>query len=524
MRKSRLPFDNTFVRANRRARIEGFTYIVGVLSAAALPNATAQTWRSEASIGAEATLTNNANYGVGTEREGDLIFNVFPSISFARDGGRVRVAGTASLNMIGYVDGVQTSRILPQANILANIEAVEQHFFIDLSVAANQNIINPFLPQPGFTSTENQFTYWQGRIVPYLQGNIGPNLRWLVRSDNSYTYTTQTGNPLGDSYFGSQSAEMVRTPTPLGYSVRLQADRTRIQDQVQADQTLESAIATVNYAFSPQLTFGLRGGYETTNYTSNEQSGPIYGFDIAWSPSPLTRLTGYWQDRFYGSNYLVDATHRQRQMAFSINASRSVATYPQLLLTIPATGNVSGLLNAILIARFPDPIERERQVQELINRQGLPSALPGGTNIYSQSANVLTNASGTAALIGVRNTLALNIYYLKTDQLADPKIPPTFIAFNNNIQQGATLSLTHNLTPTTTLTSSLGGYETNGFGQTEGLNSKSASAQFQVNWQVTPRNSVFAGSQYQWQRSTNSTVNFGSSSEASVFAGIVYRL
>ena len=71
-----------------------------------MPNATAQTWRSEVSIGAEATLTNNANYGLGAEREADLIFNLFPSINFAREGGRLRVAGTASLNMIGYVDGV----------------------------------------------------------------------------------------------------------------------------------------------------------------------------------------------------------------------------------------------------------------------------------------------------------------------------------------------------------------------------------------------------------------------------------
>ena len=48
----------------------------------------------------------------------------------------------------------------------------------------------------------------------------------------------------------------------------------------------------------------------------------------------------------------------------------------------------------------------------------------------------MTSGSGTFALIGARNTLALNLYYLKTKTLPDAAIPPTFITFNNNIQKG----------------------------------------------------------------------------------------
>jgi len=493
------------------------------VGAALLPAASAQTWRSDASINAQATLTNNANYQVGDVREGDLVFNIFPTISFARTGGRVRVVGDASLNMVGYVDGVQTSRILPQANILANVEAIEQHFFVDTSLIVNQSIVNPFLPRADFQTTENQYTYWQARIVPYLQGSFGPYTRWEIRSDNSYTGTTQTSDPLGDAYYGSQSAQIVRTPTPLGYSVRVQSDLTRIKDSVQPDQTLDSAIATVDYAFSPQLTLGLRGGYESTNYTAEDEAGPIYGVNFAWSPSPVTRLAGFWEDRFFGSSYRADFSTRQRRLAINIGGSRSVSTYPQLLLTIPgAPGNVSAVLDAILVARFPDPIERERQVQDLITRQGLPSSLPGGANIYSQSANVITSTNATFALIGPRNTLALNLFYLKTDQLADARVPPTFIAFNNSVQQGATLSLSHSLTPSTQLISSIGGYETLGFGQTEGQDTIQGTVQTQINWQLTPRNTVFVGARYQAQKSN--TVFTGDSSEAAVFAGILYAL
>ena len=62
--------------------------------------ALAQRWNIDPSIEAQATLTNNANYDVGAQREGDLIFNVLPAVGFSREGPRLRVAGTASLNVI----------------------------------------------------------------------------------------------------------------------------------------------------------------------------------------------------------------------------------------------------------------------------------------------------------------------------------------------------------------------------------------------------------------------------------------
>jgi len=98
-----------------------------------------------------------------------------------------------------------------------------------------------------------------------------------------------------------------------------------------------------------------------------------------------------------------------------------------VLLQIPPTGSVAGLLDAILTARFPDPIVRQQQTLDLINRQGLPEALPAGAYIFNQSANVLTGGNVNFGLLGVRDTLALNLFYLKTELLPDPRVPPTFL-------------------------------------------------------------------------------------------------
>ena len=482
----------------------------------------AQQWTIEPSIETQATLTNNANYDTGAQREADLIFNVLPAVSFTREGPRLRLNGSASLNVIGYTQGSQTSRVLPQADILANLQAIDRLFYIEAALRANQEVLNPFLSRSDQASTFNKYTYVQTRIAPYLQGNVGNDWRYLVRSDNSYTFTTQTGTSLDDVYYGRHVAEVVRLATPLGGSLRVQSDVTVFEEQREADQQLDVALATVNYAFTPQFTAGLRGGYERTNYTRSEESGPIYGVDLAWVLSPGTRVAGFWESRFFGPSYQFDASSRQRRFATNLLASRSVSTYLQFLLELPASGNVSSLLNAILIARFPDPVERAQQVQDLIARQALPSSLPGAVNIYSRSANILTSGSGSFALIGVRNTLALNLYYMKTELLPDAVIPPTFITFNNSVQKGVSLSLSHRLSPVMSLNATGSRLETRGFAPSAGNVTDENIFEVQVSRQVTPRSSAFVGARYQQQDSTSSVIR--DASEAAIFVGLFHRL
>ncbi len=233
-----------------------------------------QAWVTETSFRTQATLTNNANYGDVGPREGDLILEFAPAWRFNRQGGRLRVDGTVSLDMIGYVDGTQASSILPRANVLANLEAIDNFFFIDASLFVDQQVENVFLPTSRGASTNNLYTSSQLRLAPYFQGNIGQNIRWLVRTDQTYTWTSQSDAPLSNAYYARNLAEVVRVPTPFGLTLRLTNDITRIQDQLQEDQTLNTALAIFDYAVSPQLKVGLRGGYENTTYTGGGDLRP----------------------------------------------------------------------------------------------------------------------------------------------------------------------------------------------------------------------------------------------------------
>jgi uncharacterized protein (PEP-CTERM system associated) len=501
----------------------------GAASAASFeaPGRTVRGWATEASIAGQATLTNNANFGDTGNREADLILEATPALSFSRRGARLRVDGAVALRLLGYVNDTQTSSILPRADVTANFEAIENLFFIDGSLFVDQGIENPFLPGgPGFSSTNNLYTTTQARLAPYLQGNIGSNVNWLIRSEHSYTWTSQSDNDLGNAYYVRNLAQIVRNPTPVGLTVRLTNDVTRFKNQASAqpDQTLDTALAILDYAVTPQLTLGLRGGYERTNYTFEETSGPIYGASIAWRPSPITSLVGFWEERFYGPSYDVQFSHRQRRLASTLTFYRTITTYPQVLFQIPATNNVSGLLDAILVARFPDPVERAGQVQDLITRQGLPPTLPGGANIFNQSINILTGGQANWALIGVRNTLALNVFYLKTELLPDAAVPPTFLRFNNSIQQGGALTLSHRMSPVMNLSGTVSTQTTRGFDANADLDTRENLASLQVNWQASPRSTLFVGTRYRVQTTNSVELRATESSETAIFAGLFHRL
>ena len=168
-------------------------------------------WWSETSITTQATLTNNANYGESEVREGDLIIQLIPTWTFHREGAQLRVAGSVALDMLGYVNGVQTSSILPQANILANLEAIENLFFVDASIVVDQFVENPFLPSSAYSSTNNLYTTTNARLAPYFKGNIGQYVSWQIRSDNTYTWTSQSDSPLENAFYVRNLADRSET-------------------------------------------------------------------------------------------------------------------------------------------------------------------------------------------------------------------------------------------------------------------------------------------------------------------------
>jgi uncharacterized protein (PEP-CTERM system associated) len=196
------------------------------------------------------------------------------------------------------------------------------------------------------------------------------------------------------------------------------------------------------------LTF-VTGGYEDNRFPFVEYQGAIYGGGAEWSPTERMKVIGNWEHRYFGSSYLAAFTNRTPLSAVDVRVSRNVTSYPQQLLTIPATGNVLALLFQLFATRIPDPFARLDFVQQFIADRGLPSALSGPVPIYNQQISLQENASASFGLLGARNSVVLSGYWLRQQPItgSGTAIPGQLVSYNNNTQWGGSLTWSHALTP-----------------------------------------------------------------------------
>src|SRR5215472_16747427 len=133
---------------------------------------------------------------------------------------------------------------------------------------------------------------------------------------------------------------------------------------------------------------------------------------MAWRPSERTNAAATWEHRFVGSSYLIAFDHRMPKSAFNVRISRNITSYPQKVASLPAGGNVSNLLNAILTSTIPDPTQRQTAVEQIIQNAGLPQVLGNPVNLYTQQITLQQYQTISYGILGVNNTVFFSLYNL----------------------------------------------------------------------------------------------------------------
>ncbi|MEW5879360.1 MAG: TIGR03016 family PEP-CTERM system-associated outer membrane protein [Pseudomonadota bacterium] len=483
----------------------------------------AQRWTVDTSVTAQATVTDNSAFEESRlEGPNDVVLTVAPSATFRREGARLRASGTVGLSAAHYVDGTQAGRLVPAGNVGATLEAIERSFFIDATAVVTQTRSNPFAPRAAGVPSADRLQTAQARISPYLQGNPSPNLRYLVRSDNSWTETRAREGAAGElnGYVGRHFAEIERLPRPWGFALQAEHTATRFTDTTQGTLTLDIARVRTDYAFGPELVLGLRAGYERNNYVLGDKGNrSIYGAEAMWRPTERTDLNAHWERRFFGSGWRASFAHRRPRIAFSALLSRDVGSAPQSLFTLAPTDDVAALMDAAFTTRVPDPVERARLVQDVIARQGLPTSLGAPVTIYTQRISLISSRSASVVLLGARSSIAFTAFDLRTEDLPDTVFAVFSTAAENNIQRGGAVTYSHQMTPLTSLNATYGYTRTRALRAIAPDASDQHALRVQTQHRFGTRTFGFLGARYQlFNSSTTSDAR-----EKAAFAGLTHR-
>jgi len=471
------------------------------------------------SIGVVGTFTNNVNLQPSGQEKSDFVLNFIPQVALNYQGAHAYLTGYAALPIVLYTRETDNDQAYPSVGLFGRVEALERFFYIEGSVSVTQEYFSPFGGQPiGLVNASaNRYTSATYQVSPYIQGVTPSDIRYSLR-DNNLWFTTYHAPPnTANSYYNQLLGNIASPVAPWGWALDYEGDWTKFEGQ----PTLVSNLVRgrVLYQLDPQIQLTGSGGYEDNRYTFTDYRGPIYGAGLKWTPSPRTNLVAFWEHRFFGPSYLFTFDTHGPLSALSLHASRNITSYPQQLLTVPATGNVAQLLTSIFSSRFTDPTQLQSFVNGLIQDRGLPNQLTGPVTLYTQQILLVEDLRATVGLLGARNSVFLTAFYVDSEPIAGSGTPlPPALAFNNNnTQKGVAATWTHNISPAVTLNASLTLLRTTANPPLVGTTNQGI-LNVTVYRQVAAETQIFGGARYQKLNSDLAT-NY---TEAAIFAGFYH--
>jgi uncharacterized protein (PEP-CTERM system associated) len=425
---------------------------VAALVAVAPAPALAQTLRIVPTIDARVAASNNIEFATDARAQDDVVVDLFPQISISGQTARLRVNGTLGVSLVGYVNRSLRNRVLPRADLGATATLIDRFLFLEGQATADRTVADPLSATPGGETSYNVLSSIRTRLSPYIDYRPTPNVQFYARSDSSLI--RQSGSTLTaadinrDATVQQRLVRLQRLPVPLGFVAEARSQDSRLLDS-DPGSGLKTAAArlTVTYAPAPELVIGLRGGRETSKFTLEDVSEPLYGGTLQWTPSERTSLRFEGEDRYFGRGWLADIRHRSPFLALTARSERTPTTSPLSLALLGAGGDLAGLLDSILSTRVIDPVARAAQVQDILRSRGLSATVGRPLEIFSESAQLSQSNEFIASLFGVRHVVTLSVFLRKATNLTIEGGQVIGAPVSSNRQDGGSFEISRRLTP-----------------------------------------------------------------------------
>jgi uncharacterized protein (PEP-CTERM system associated) len=296
-------------------------------------------WRLERSVGASASITDNANQSA-TDPENALILSVTPSFTLRSQGSR-RVQATLQYGLTGVARFGEddSTDLYHNLNALGKAELIDDFLFIDGSARISQELISLLgSPADAEINDSNRATVGTYTISPYIQKRLGTFANALARYTHSGAIFEDdvASNAVSNAFSASLNSGTRFTDLSWGlnYSIRDVNNR----DENVGDSTFESVTASAGYALNRKFrVFGTVGQEWNDFLSASETDGTSWSVGAGWAPTRRTSLEASVGERFFGNTYSMTARHRTRATNWNLTYVEDVSDISQFLGT---TGTV----------------------------------------------------------------------------------------------------------------------------------------------------------------------------------------
>lgn len=476
-------------------------------------------WRVQPSLSATEIYSDNINLAPSGSERSDLVTMISPSLRVTRLSPRLTLNLIYSPQLLYYANGTNGATVRNYLDAAANATLVRNLLYFDARGSVSQQNASPFgiLAANTANGSSNRVEARTFSFGPSIRSHLGNDVTY--NAGYRYSTTSSNSNVLSrrstDQIYG-----LVETRTSfrdLGVSANF--DRTNIRYGGSNTILTQTVGTTLTYVVSSTLRLLAGVGYDRNEYPSfpgRNLNGRSYfgGFD--WTPSRNTRLNAQVGRRYFGKTANVAFTRRTPRTVFNVSYVRGQITSAQSYGALILNSNYA-LLDQFYLARIPDPVLRDQAVIATLSQSGLPTSRFGVLGFVSNQLYQQKGLNVSLALLGLRNTVTLNVYRTETQALSNLNFPlDVFNATRGFRQRGAIVSWTHRLGPRTTVTATAQKLRNESLAVTATTRQQILTAT--ATRQIAPR--TFGSVQYRNTRQDGSGLGAGSYRENSVIASV----
>lgn len=266
-------------------------------------------------------------------KDGDLVFNIKPSVELKFSGNRI---GVVALGEVEYYRFTNTEEHIVEPRLFVRVRGtlIDSLMFVDSTLALSKlSADNSFL-----RAADDGETAATSKTKAYIERSFGR----VVDFYTGYTFSTlaeRTGNDFGVSAH-TVDVSLGRNPKygAVFWGLGGLYSRDESNTNVFEDAYIYGKLgASINQTLLAEFTYGVENrelidAANTVNPEITEyDNSPLWNAQLNWSPSELTTLTVGYGERFFGSGPNMQLRHRVRNSSILASYTQDITRQPASL-------------------------------------------------------------------------------------------------------------------------------------------------------------------------------------------------
>lgn len=415
--------------------------------------------------------------GSGGSNKSDAVTQVSPGISITSRRGPLQ--GNLSYAANATVHARESSRNAVYHSLASSgkYSILDGRVGFDASASASQQVISAFGTQSAdpSISSENQAQTFSYSLSPYLSGRLLGETTYQARLN--YTASRSDAGSLGDSASLLSLVSLSGRFSTLGWGLTGSRQVSESGDRPRSHTG--QVVGSLSYSPDFDWQMAIRAGWEVDDVRTGQSDGTVtWGASVAWSPGPRTSVNLNYDKRYFGDSHAVTFSHRTARTVWTLSDSRTAQVTGGL--TRAEVSNYD-LYFSMFASMEPDPVLRDALVRNFLAANGLnPAATVVVGGLLTSTPTVQRQQVAALAYQGLRATLTVLASFSKTKRLSAVNVANDDLSTVDQVRQrGLSVSLSHRLTPQSSMGLTLSQQTTPNAGAVSGNRLRSIAG----NWQ-----------------------------------------